>query len=263
MLSHLHGVSYAAVHGEAATASGGDGGPVQLVGLLLCVLVRKELLPHVRGVRSEVVRTGLLGAGNKGAVALRLALHGESFCFVNVHLPSGASPDKRDQRNATLAEVLERLASSFAATPSSTASSSAAAAATAAAAQLPPPLEHHACFLLGDLNYRLTLPNVEVRWLGLGLARPLTLALSLTLPLALTLSLTLTLTLTPGALARLVPRLACTAAPRRAQLPAARRGGRLFLPGANQQQRRRRRCHWPRGDNQRAVGVVPRGGGQL
>ena len=49
MLSHLHGVSYAAVHGEAATASGGDGGPVQLVGLLLCVLVRKELLPHVRG----------------------------------------------------------------------------------------------------------------------------------------------------------------------------------------------------------------------
>ena len=46
--------------------------------------MRKELLPHVRGVRSEVVRTGLLGAGNKGAVALRLSLQGESFCFVNV-----------------------------------------------------------------------------------------------------------------------------------------------------------------------------------
>ena len=109
MLSHLHGVTYAAVHGDAATAGGGDGGPVQLVGLLLCVLVRKELLPHVRGVRSEVVRTGLLGAGNKGAVALRLSLQGESFCFVNVHLPSGASADKCDQRNATLAEVLDRL----------------------------------------------------------------------------------------------------------------------------------------------------------
>ena len=149
----------------------------------------------MRGVRSEVVRTGLLGAGNKGAVALRLALHGESFCFVNVHLPSGASPDKRDQRNATLAEVLERLASSFAATSSSTASSSAAAAAAAAAAApLPPPLEHHACFLLGDLNYRLTLPNVEVRWLGLGLARPISLALTLTLALALSLAPTPTLT---------------------------------------------------------------------
>ena len=43
MLSHLHGVSYAAVHGEAATATGGDGGPIQLVGLLLCVLVRRKL----------------------------------------------------------------------------------------------------------------------------------------------------------------------------------------------------------------------------
>jgi len=160
MLSHLHGVSYAPVHGEAA--AGGDGGPVQLVGLLLCVLVRKELLVHVRGVRCEVVRTGYGGVvGNKGAVALRLELHGESFCFVNVHLPSGAAPDKREQRNATLAEVLERIGASFATTA---ASHSAGQPAAAESPPLPPPLEHHACFVMGDLNYRLSLPNVEVRW---------------------------------------------------------------------------------------------------
>ena len=43
------------------------------------------------------------------------------------------------------------------------ASASSASTATAAKA-LPSPLEHHACFVLGDLNYRLTLPNLEVRW---------------------------------------------------------------------------------------------------
>ena len=52
MLSHLHGVSYAAVHGEAATATGGESGPVQLVGLLLCVLVRSERIPHPYPVAS-------------------------------------------------------------------------------------------------------------------------------------------------------------------------------------------------------------------
>jgi len=47
----------------------------QLMGLLLLVYVRTEHLPHCRPTRTAALGTGLLGAGNKGAVAASLRLH--------------------------------------------------------------------------------------------------------------------------------------------------------------------------------------------
>ena len=148
MLSHLHGCRYTAVRTDGG--GGGEAAPLQLVGLLLCVFVREELAPHVRCVASENVKTGLGGVvGNKGAVALRFELHGESLCFITAHLPSGSSAEKKESRNTAMRGVLRALAASFA---------------SASPAPLPPPLEHSGCWLLGDLNYRLTLPGTEVRW---------------------------------------------------------------------------------------------------
>ena len=47
----------------------------QLMGLLLLVYVRSAHLPHCRPTRTAALGTGLLGAGNKGAVAASLRLH--------------------------------------------------------------------------------------------------------------------------------------------------------------------------------------------
>uniref|UniRef100_A0A7S4BAJ1 Inositol polyphosphate-related phosphatase domain-containing protein n=1 Tax=Chrysotila carterae TaxID=13221 RepID=A0A7S4BAJ1_CHRCT len=119
----------------------------KLVGLLLLVLVRPSAASAVTHVFADSVKTGFGGAaGNKGAVAVRLGLFGCELCVINAHLPAGHS--HADERNADHAEVLRGLRTSF------------------AAARHGPfcgPLEHDLCVWLGDLNYRLELPNDEVR----------------------------------------------------------------------------------------------------
>lgn len=93
-----------------------------------------------------LVPTGLGGlSGNKGGIAFCLSLSCFSVVFVNCHLPSGASAKDKDERNASFREVLRQLGADL------------------AAAKLPS-VADSATFCFGDLNYRLTLPNKEVRW---------------------------------------------------------------------------------------------------
>eukprot|EP00966_Prymnesium_polylepis_P230458 5332599-Prymnesium_polylepis.1 len=76
MLSHTHGCRYVPVRVSGTEL------PPQLVGLLLCVLVRDTHARGVRGAHCEMVRTGFNGlSGNKGALAFRLSLHSTSLCF--------------------------------------------------------------------------------------------------------------------------------------------------------------------------------------
>ncbi|KAL1521637.1 hypothetical protein AB1Y20_021295 [Prymnesium parvum] len=147
MLSHMHGCRYAPVR-VAGTEL-----PPQLVGLLLCVLVKEEHIHGVRGVHCEMVRTGFSGlSGNKGALALRFMLHTTSLCFVNLHLPAGAGPEAKEERNAAMREVMKALEASFA-----------SAVVPDAGARLLAPKQHSVLFCFGDLNYRLTLANHDVR----------------------------------------------------------------------------------------------------
>ena len=124
----------------------------QMVGVLLLVFVRPRLAEHVGGVHAEVVKTGFgsesLGvkAGNKGGIAVRLNVFGTSLCVINTHFPAGQSHP--EERNATYAEVLQGLATGFA---------------RARGGPHQPPLCHDLCVWLGDLNYRVELPNDEVR----------------------------------------------------------------------------------------------------
>lgn len=125
-----------------------------MVGLLLCVFVHDSHAHATFGAHTEMVRTGFSGlSGNKGGMIFRLTLQGFALCFVNLHLPSGAGAEAKEARNAAFREVLRGAALGF-------------AAATLAGCKtpLPPPLEHAAIFCFGDLNYRLSLPNKEVRW---------------------------------------------------------------------------------------------------
>ena len=54
----------------------------QLVGVLLCVYVKKEHVPHVSDVQSGLAGVGMMGMmGNKGGVAIRFSLYDSTVSF--------------------------------------------------------------------------------------------------------------------------------------------------------------------------------------
>jgi hypothetical protein len=88
----------------------------QMVGILLCVWVRADLLPRVARVRASCVGRGVMGyMGNKGSVSVSLTLRpgvgggrGASLCFVCTHLASGDRDSDGARRNGDVAEILRR-----------------------------------------------------------------------------------------------------------------------------------------------------------
>ena len=61
----------------------------QLVGLYLTIWARKPVAPHISSWQDTEVKTGSLGFGNKGAVAVRLRVYDEPLCVACSHLASG------------------------------------------------------------------------------------------------------------------------------------------------------------------------------
>ena len=120
-----------------------------LVGLLLLVFAEQSVAETVSHVSTANVKTGFGGnAGNKGAVAVRFSICGAELCVINVHLPAGEKAGAADERVAAAADILKGLQGTFSA---------------ARNGPFPPPLEHHLCIFMGDLNFRLELPNEQVR----------------------------------------------------------------------------------------------------
>lgn len=61
-----------------------------LVGMLLCVFIRKSLVGCVHEVRNATLGIGVGGVGgNKGAVGVRFMMGESSFCVLNTHLAAG------------------------------------------------------------------------------------------------------------------------------------------------------------------------------
>ena len=81
-----------------------------MVGILLCVWVRADLLLSVAGVRASCVGRGVMGyMGNKGSVSVSLSLRGgASLCFVCTHLAYGDRDGDGARRNGDVAEILRR-----------------------------------------------------------------------------------------------------------------------------------------------------------
>ncbi|CAK0784059.1 hypothetical protein CVIRNUC_007262 [Coccomyxa viridis] len=147
----------------------------QMVGLYLSVWVRSEMLPYIRGVQATSVGTGVMGYfGNKGAVAVRMRVYDTGISLVNCHLSSGQNEGDSLRRHADYAEIVRRGA--FPPDGQSTDLDVSLAGAQAdqvrtgvnAAGQWG---EEHGIavadhvFWMGDLNYRLNMPD--------GLARKL------------------------------------------------------------------------------------------
>lgn len=136
----------------------------QLVGLCLCVYVRRTLGQYVTNVVDDKVGVGIMGVGgNKGAVAVRLNIFDTSFCFVNAHL--AAHQHNTAGRNSDYHNICARLAFKVPAKPLPVPGHDRLAAEPLLLDAAPAgPLslfDHDHVFWVGDLNYRLTLHNLE------------------------------------------------------------------------------------------------------
>ncbi|XP_058042198.1 synaptojanin-1 [Ahaetulla prasina] len=93
-----------------------------------------------RDVAVDTVKTGMGGAtGNKGAVAIRMLFHTSSLCFVCSHFAAGQSQVK--ERNEDFVEICRKLSFPMGRMLFS----------------------HDYVFWCGDFNYRIDLPNEEVK----------------------------------------------------------------------------------------------------
>ncbi|XP_074527766.1 synaptojanin-1 isoform X3 [Halichoeres trimaculatus] len=112
----------------------------QLVGVCLFVFIRPQHAPFIRDVAVDTVKTGMGGAtGNKGGVAIRMLFHTTSICFVCSHFAAGQSQVK--ERNDDYSEITRRLSFPMGRLLYS----------------------HDYIFWCGDFNYRISMPNEEVK----------------------------------------------------------------------------------------------------
>ncbi|PBK73998.1 DNase I-like protein [Armillaria solidipes] len=128
----------------------------QLVGMLIVIIVKDSLKDCFKDVRTSVAGAGIMGVmGNKGGTAVRLAFtppptegvltQGPTILtFVNSHL--AAFDAMVDRRNADYADLSKRLVFGGPYVGDTTTL-----------------WESDAVFWMGDLNYRIDLPDLDIR----------------------------------------------------------------------------------------------------
>ena len=145
-----------------------------LVGILLCVYVRKSLRPSIRNVMSDIVGVGLFGtAGNKGGVGIRMQIYDSDVCFICSHL--AAHKNNVQGRNQDYLNIIEKMKFSRsgkvkkleASAPHNQADPMASASGGGSPEEdedeeLLSVMSHHdMVYWLGDLNYRLNKDDLE------------------------------------------------------------------------------------------------------
>ncbi|SCU82953.1 LADA_0C08856g1_1 [Lachancea dasiensis] len=112
----------------------------QMSSLLILFFVKSDKVNNVKEVEGATKKTGLGGmTGNKGAVSIRFTYGSTSFCFVNAHLAAGVN--NVDERRNDYDSITRGICFSRSRQ-----------------------ISHHDSIVWhGDLNYRIMLPNEEVR----------------------------------------------------------------------------------------------------
>ncbi|KAL6639802.1 hypothetical protein ACP70R_022624 [Stipagrostis hirtigluma subsp. patula] len=122
----------------------------QMVGIYVSVWVSRKLRCHVNNLEIASVGVGLLGyMGNKGSISISMSLFQTRLCFVCSHLASGHNSGDKQKRNSDVDEILQRtrFSSLFASDQPQ---------------KIP---SHDRIFWFGDLNYRIDLPDAQIRQL--------------------------------------------------------------------------------------------------
>lgn len=118
-------------------------GSKQMVGLLLSTYVLKKHRPAISEVSTEIMTTGILGLmGNKGGVATRFRFHDSTFCILNAHFNAHQqNVSRRNQDYRDICTIIFNVPESGPMTI----------------------FDHDNIFWMGDLNYRIDLPDDIVR----------------------------------------------------------------------------------------------------
>jgi hypothetical protein len=78
-----------------------------LVGLLLCVFVKKNLVDRIKDVRTCSTGVGIMGVlGNKGGIGISMNIFDSSICFIVSHL--AAHTENVEGRNMDFRNIIER-----------------------------------------------------------------------------------------------------------------------------------------------------------
>ncbi|CAD5181299.1 unnamed protein product [Musa acuminata subsp. malaccensis] len=120
----------------------------QMVGILVSLWIRNDLLDYVSNPSVSCIGCGIMGClRNKGSVSVRFCLHESSFCFVCCHLASGGKEGDEMRRNSNVMDILSKTCFS-----------------SDSSNDLPKKiLDHDRIVLFGDLNYRISLPEAKTR----------------------------------------------------------------------------------------------------
>jgi len=114
-----------------------------LVGIFLCVFVRRDVQKYITDVQSDLMPVGILGVmGNKGGVAVRFNINDSTFCIVNSHL--NAHMENVTRRNQDYHDIERELVFFVDGKRASV-------------------WDHDFLFWIGDLNYRINCSDQEVR----------------------------------------------------------------------------------------------------
>ncbi|TBU57913.1 DNase I-like protein [Dichomitus squalens] len=145
----------------------------QLVGMLLVIIIKKRLRPNFTDVRTASVGAGIMGImGNKGATAIRVSFtpspsppassgsesRPTALAFVNAHL--AAFDEMYEKRNVDFHDLCKRLVFDYANSGDDIASTGSWYTPAAVPLGI---FDADALFWLVNLNYRLLLPDADVR----------------------------------------------------------------------------------------------------